>query len=276
MLVSCGPSGPAPKPPAAFPDARASEGAGASGRPRGAGGGADAVEGKGEATAGAKGGAAVTVGEAKGGAAVTSGDEQGAASVSRADVRSAAEVPLRDVKEGSVAAAAAPAADANSVRPPPAPAGLSTAASDPAWMQCGSIEFPKPVGWKWVQPTAPFRTLQYAVPGDAELIVSVFPAGDGGAVDANVERWAKQFGGPASVKARSERVMGELRVTRVDFEGEFKGMGMAQAKAGMSQLGAIVQGPKQSVFVRVLGAKAAVEAARREFEQLVAGARPQS
>ena len=159
--------------------------------------------------------------------------------------------------------------------PPPAPQGLSTESSDASWMQCGSLEFPKPAAWKWVKPTAMFRTLQYAVPGDAELIVSVFPAGDGGAIDANIERWANQFGGAAGVKARSERVVGEVRVARVDFEGEFKGMGMAQAKPGMAQLGAIVQGPAQSVFIRVLGPKASVEAARGEFDRLVEGVRAQ-
>jgi hypothetical protein len=181
-------------------------------------------------------------------------------------------------RDAQVAAApvASPAGDAGSVKPPAAPEGLSTAGSDPAWMQCGSMEFPKPAAWTWTKPTAPFRTLQYAVPGDAELIVSVFPAGDGGAVDANVDRWAKQFGGPASVKARSEFAVGEFRVTRVDFEGDFKGMGMGQAKTGMSQLGAIVQGPRQSVFVRVLGAKAAVQAARGDFDRLVQGVRGQA
>ena len=142
-------------------------------------------------------------------------------------------------------------------------------------MRCGSLEFPKPAAWAWVKPTAPFRTLQYAVPGEAELIVSVFPVGDGGALEANIERWANQVGGKGSVKARADRVVGEVRVTRVDFEGEFKGMGMAQARPGMLQLAAIVQGPKQTVFIRLLGAKAAVEAARSDFDQLAAGVRAQ-
>jgi hypothetical protein len=159
---------------------------------------------------------------------------------------------------------------------PAAPANISTETSDPSWLQCGSIEFPKPAAWTWVKPTAAFRTLQYEVPGGAELIVSVFPAGDGGAVDANIERWANQFGGPGSVKAREERSVGALRVVRVDFEGDFKGMGMAQAKAGMAQLGAIVQGPSHSVFIRLLGSRATVGAARDDFERMVQGLRPQA
>ena len=193
---------------------------------------------------------------------------------SGAEPRPPAPFPSKAAPATAPGATAAP--DASGVKPPPAPEGLSTADSDPAWMQCGSIEFPKSAAWAWTQPTAPFRTLQYAVPGGAELIVSVFPANDGGAVDANIERWAKQFGGPASVKARTERQVGDLRVTRVDFEGDFKGMGMAQAKTGMAQLGAIVQGPRQSVFVRVLGAKAVVDAARTPFETMIAGVRPQA
>ena len=208
MVASCGPSAPAPKQPAAFPQpsAVASPGQGAGGSPSGSGLGG--------------------------------------------------------------AGTASPA-------PPPTPAGVSTESSDPAWMQCGSVEFPKPAAWKWVKPSAPFRTLQYAVPGDAELIVSVFPAGDGGALEANIERWANQFGGASSVKARVDRVVGEMRVTRVDFAGDFKGMGMAEARAGMLQLGAIVQAPKQAVFIRLLGPASAVEAARSDFDALAAGARPQ-
>jgi hypothetical protein len=171
--------------------------------------------------------------------------------------------------------ATAPAANASGVTPPAAPEGLSTESSDPAWMRCGSLEFPKPAAWAWVKPTAPFRTLQYAVPGEAELIVSVFPAGDGGALEANIERWANQFGGAGSVKARVDRVVGEIRVTRVDFAGDFKGMGMAQPRTGMLQLGAIVQAPRQSVFIRLLGPASAVEAARADFEALVAGVRAQ-
>jgi hypothetical protein len=53
-------------------------------------------------------------------------------------------------------------------------------------------------------------------------------------------------------------------------------MGMAQARTGMLQLGAIVQAPKQAVFIRLLGPAAAVEGARADFEALAAGVRPQS
>ena len=87
---------------------------------------------------------------------------------------------------------------------------------------------------------------------------------------------SNQFGGASSVKARTDRAVGEIRVTRVDFAGDFKGMGMAQARTGMLQLGAIVQAPSQSVFIRLLGPASAVEAVRAEFDALAAGVRPQS
>jgi hypothetical protein len=105
--------------------------------------------------------------------------------------------------------------------------------------------------------------------------VSVFPAGDGGALEPNIERWANQFGGASAVKARAERSVGEVKVVRIDFEGDYKGMGMAQAKAGMAQFGAIVQGPSHSVFIRLLGPKQAVEPARADFEALASGVRAQ-
>ena len=174
---------------------------------------------------------------------------------------------------------AAPAAAAPAMPPQPAaPANISTETSDPAWLQCGTMEFPKPTAWAWVKPTAAFRTLQYRVPGGAELIVSVFPAGDGGDVDPNVERWRSQFrdaaGQPAQVK-RTDRTVAGVPVVRVDFAGAFKGMGMTEAQPGMSQLGAIVRAPAQSVFLRLLGPKEAVEAARSDFERMVDGLRTQ-
>jgi len=163
--------------------------------------------------------------------------------------------------------------------PPPAPARMSTAESDPAVLQCGSLAFPKPAGWTWVQPTAPFRTLQYVVPGTAgpgDLIVSAFPKGDGGALEANVTRWRGQFaaadGGEAPMTRRDLQVAG-MPVTRLDFEGTFQG-GMGQPpREGVRQLAAIVQGPDQTLFIRLIGPAESVEGARADFEAMIAGVR---
>ena len=71
----------------------------------------------------------------------------------------------------------------------------SSSADDPTVLEVAGLRAPKPATWVWTKPTMQFRTLQYAVPGEgdstkgAELIVSVFVAGDGGPLEANITRW---------------------------------------------------------------------------------------
>ncbi len=144
-------------------------------------------------------------------------------------------------------------------------------------MQCGELEFPKPPEWEWVKPAVAFRTLQYRVPhaaGDGELIVSAFAIGDGGGVQANIDRWQKQFQGADGMAVevtKSERTVAGIQVTRADCAGLFLGMGMEKGKPGMAQLGAIVQGPQQMIFIRLIGPQATVDAWRSAFERMIDG-----
>ena len=50
-------------------------------------------------------------------------------------------------------------------------------------------------------------------------------------------------------------------------------MGQAAPRPGMMQLGAIIQAPGRTVFVRLVGQLETVEGARKEFEALVNGVR---
>jgi len=126
-----------------------------------------------------------------------------------------------------------------------------------------------------------FRTLQYSVPGDgdstkaAELVVSLF-VGDGGPVDANVERWRNQFrqGDAAPEAKRSSKEVGPLKVELVELEGDFLAMGAPGPKQGYLQLAAIVQADGRNVFFRLVGPKETVERNRVDFEKLVDGLMP--
>ncbi len=138
---------------------------------------------------------------------------------------------------------------------------------------------PKPAAWSWQKPTMQFRTLQYAVPAKdgtgaaAELIFSVFK-GDGGPVQANIDRWAGQFrgadGSPVKPETSSTEVSG-LKITRVELKGSYAGMGAAAPRPGQAQSAAIVEAPGTTVFIRLLGPEATVDAARPEFDALVKG-----
>ncbi|MCE9618389.1 MAG: hypothetical protein K8R92_00575 [Planctomycetes bacterium] len=156
----------------------------------------------------------------------------------------------------------------------------SSATSNPERIELPSLTLPKPAAWTFTKPTMAFRTLQYSVPGEAggaELIVSVFKSGDGGSVDANIDRWRNQFLGSAGTPAepaRSQRSIAGAAVTRVDLKGAWKGMGMSEARPGSAQLAAAIELPKETIYIRLVGPESAVEGARQNFEAMIDGLKP--
>lgn len=159
---------------------------------------------------------------------------------------------------------------------------VSTSADDPQWLEVAGFRAPKPASWVWTKPSMQFRTLQYTVAGEgdstksAELIVSVFVAGDGGPLDANIERWRGQFrknNEPVEAK-RSSKEVGPLKVELVELEGDFMAMGAPAPKKDSLQLAAIVQAEGRNVFFRLVGPKETVEANRAAFEKMIDGLMP--
>jgi pyruvate/2-oxoglutarate dehydrogenase complex dihydrolipoamide acyltransferase (E2) component len=193
----------------------------------------------------------------------------------------------------AAAAATAPVASSNSAAvsapvPPAATAAASTQAGgypvsgpdgDQTKIEVGGLTMPKPVTWVWTAPSMQFRALQYAVPAlgvnspAAELVFSVFPAGDGGPVDANLDRWSNQFrsGAAAAESKRSQATVNGMQVSRVESVGDYMGMGAAAPRPGYMQLGAIVQAPGRTVFMNGVGPQATVESNRAAFEAMIAG-----
>lgn len=159
---------------------------------------------------------------------------------------------------------------------------VSTSADDPQWLEVAGLRGPKPSSWVWTKPSMQFRTLQYSVPGGAdstltaELIVSVFVAGDGGPLEANIERWRGQFrnGDEAVTAKRARKTVGPLEVELVELEGDYFAMGAPAAKRGFKQLAAIVQAEGRNVFFRLVGPKDTVESNRAAFDALIDGLMP--
>ncbi len=175
----------------------------------------------------------------------------------------------------------APAASSASTADP-ANWKVSTSADDPQWLEVAGLRGPKPSSWVWTKPSMQFRTLQYSVPGGAdstltaELVVSVFVAGDGGPLEANIERWRGQFrnGDEAVTAKRARKSVGPLQVELVELEGEYFAMGAPAAKKGFMQLAAIVQAEGRNVFFRLVGPKDTVESNRAAFDALIDGLMP--
>ena len=126
------------------------------------------------------------------------------------------------------------------------------------------------------------RKASYEVPrvaGDAEdgeLAVFYFGPGQGGGIDANVDRWVKQFSGisPDSVK-RADREANGLREHTVEiqsgtFNSGMPGMGgSAGPKKDYALEGAIVEAPSGAYFFKMTGPAHTIAAARKAFLQLL-------
>ncbi len=111
----------------------------------------------------------------------------------------------------------------------------------------------------------------------AECVVYFFGAGEGGSVQANLDRWKGQLvapnGKPTDAKIAKRTIHG-LAVTTIDASGDYTGMGgpMAASKSVQSNyrlLGAIVEGPGGNVFVKFTGPSRTVGASQAKFEQLL-------
>jgi hypothetical protein len=117
---------------------------------------------------------------------------------------------------------------------------------------------------------------------DAELGVFFFGPGQGGSIDANVDRWVKQFTDvpPERVK-RADRKANGLAQHTIEIEsGTFNAnsMGMAGGKPalkkGYALLGGIVEAPLGPYFFKLTGPEATVAAAKKSFYELLDSVKP--
>jgi hypothetical protein len=157
---------------------------------------------------------------------------------------------------------------------PPAPR-----ADDLAWDD--------PAGWQRVTPSSPMRRAQYRIPavagetGDAELTVITFGPGQGGDVDANLERWYGQITQPdgrasRDVATRRTFTVGSMPVTETEAAGRIGGSSMAMPGMPSSPtfehgrlLAAIVETPQGPWFFKMTGPDQTVAAARPAFEAML-------
>jgi hypothetical protein len=119
-----------------------------------------------------------------------------------------------------------------------------------------------------------------SLPGDpagAECVVYFFGAGQGGPVEANLDRWKAQIlapaGRPADAKIAKRTVHG-LTVSTIDSAGDYTGMGgpMETAKSiekNYRLLGAIIEGPTGNIFIKFTGPAKTMAANQPRFEQMI-------
>jgi hypothetical protein len=155
----------------------------------------------------------------------------------------------------------------------PGPGESPSPASDPG------IEWQTPK--RWVTELAQgMRLASYIVPAprdgaeNAQCAVYYFGSGQGGGVDANVERWIDEFQSPGTPARRTREIHG-LRVSQVEVTGAYTAHAGAPGeavgvKSGWTLLGAIVEGPSGAVFFKLTGPRPTIAAAAKEFDGMLA------
>ena len=174
------------------------------------------------------------------------------------------------------ASATPPASPVLSAQPSPVAATPAPAAS--MQQEPLHITWIDPPAFKRVPPSNPMRKAAFVVPRaegdteDGELTVFYFGPGQGGSIDANVDRWVKQFGEvkPGDVK-RADRDANGLRQHTVELEkGNFNGgMGGGKPKDNYGLVGGIVETPSGAYFFKMTGPSNTVKKAKADFYKLL-------
>jgi len=135
--------------------------------------------------------------------------------------------------------------------------------------QQNALKFTVPAGWVEEERTSSMRIAQYRLPKvaadaeDASLVLYYFGQGQGGSTAANVERWVGQIqqadGSASKDKSKEETLEAHgLKVTTVDVSGTYvaetaPGSGTFHNKPGYRLRAAVVETPKGSYFVKLVG-----------------------
>lgn len=169
----------------------------------------------------------------------------------------------------------------------PVALSFSLLASAPASAQSAAgIEWKVPKAWQTGE-ARPMRVATYLLPAEkgdtegAELGVFSFGVGQGGSVDANLQRWVAQFTQPDGKPSDKAAKIGHQKadgmpVTTIDLSGTYVSSmggpmmgGEKVEKPKFRLLGAIVEGPQGSVFFKMTGPEKTVAANKKAFDALL-------
>ena len=133
----------------------------------------------------------------------------------------------------------------------------------------GELHYKMPDGWVNEKPTSTTRAAQYKLPKaegdpeDASLVLYYFGATQGGAVQANIDRWIGQMqqpdGSASKDKAKTENLtINGMKVTTVDVTGTFTaemmpGSGERHNNADYRLRAAVIETPKGNYFAKLVG-----------------------
>jgi hypothetical protein len=146
------------------------------------------------------------------------------------------------------------------------------------------LTFTTPDGWRQSAGGSSMRVAEFTLPradGDAEdaqLIVYYF-GGQGGSVDANIQRWVGQMqqpdGRPSSAVARKQtRTVNGLTVTLIDVDGTYvaemaPGAAARHNKPHFRLRAGVVETPSGPYFIKLTGPEKTVTRWDTSYQQFV-------
>ena len=149
----------------------------------------------------------------------------------------------------------------------------------PVAFRVGPLLFDRPEGWNWVKPEGSFRAaqLEKTKSNKTPLVMafSRFPAGTGGTVQANLDRWIRQFSqtsSPAEVRSVSTN---SCLLTLVKIRGSLKGGlpgGPDQEIPDALLLGAILETEGEMIVVKTAGPTSALTGEEKVFSEMISAA----
>jgi len=149
-----------------------------------------------------------------------------------------------------------------------------------------------PSAWQSRPPASSMRLAEFALPDadgtsdPSEVVVFFFGPGQGGSVEANLERWRAQFSdadGNHPEPSIEKLPNATFTTTIVEFRGNYaRGIGMGgtpgEAVPDQILLAAVVETPGGNLYVQAHGPAASIMAQKDAFRSFVSGIRshPQS
>jgi hypothetical protein len=133
-----------------------------------------------------------------------------------------------------------------------------------------------PQGWKQGHPSSSMRLAQFDVGTDADgqPVQCIVFGGEMGDDEQNVTRWVGQMGPDAKAGATvTKSEQGALKITRVVAQGPYTDAmrpGDAKTIADAALLAAIITSPGGKLYVKLVGPKAQVDAAAKQFDEFIA------
>jgi len=142
-----------------------------------------------------------------------------------------------------------------------------------------------PAGWVEQTPTSSMRQAQFSLPkadgdtADGELVVFYFGPGQGGSVEANIDRWIGQIGQPDGSSSKdkaktSKKVVSGFPVTIVDVSGTYQasmmpGSSERHNNPGYRMLAAVVESSEGPWFFKLVGPEKTIAKWSGSFDQFI-------